>query len=322
MKLSIIVPVYKVEKYLDVCVQSILDQTFTDYELILVDDGSPDSCGEMCEAWAKRDSRIKVIHKKNGGLSDARNAGIDVAQGEYIGFVDSDDYIKPDMYEVLITNLESCHADISICGYVDIYANGEKHESLCRDRFVWNKEEVIENVLRGRLLSVHAVTKLYKRELFKNVRYPVGKISEDAYVIMDILDQVRVAVFTPYSAYCYVHREGSINTGVYKVSDNARVEGHYKNYQYIKKNFPRMELLAYDRWLGAIAFVAHKMAFSSIEEFESKDCREFFVTLRKNILRIYRSRFFSGKRKLSVTLLVINKGLYRFLMKKIYRIKD
>lgn len=116
MKLSIIVPVYKVEKYLDRCVQSILGQTFEDFELILVDDGSPDSCGKMCEDWAGKDSRIKVIHKKNGGLSDARNAGLDIAQGEYIGFVDSDDYIKPDMYEILVSNLEDCPADIQYVG--------------------------------------------------------------------------------------------------------------------------------------------------------------------------------------------------------------
>lgn len=322
MKLSIIVPVYKVEKYLDKCVQSILNQTFKDFELILVDDGSPDSCGEMCEAWATKDSRINVIHKNNGGLSDARNAGIDIARGEYIGFVDSDDYIKQDMYEVLIENLESCHADISICGYIDVYADGEKHESLCRDRIIWNKEEVIENVLRGKLLSVHACTKLYRKELFQNIRYPVGKISEDAYVIMDILDQVNLAVFTPYSAYYYVHRDGSINTGIYKVSDNTRVEGHYKNYQYIKNHFARLEPLAYDRWLGSIAFVTHKMAFSGIKESESEDCSNFFSILRKNIIRIYKSSYFSRKRKLSVTLLIINKHMYKFLMEKAYRIKD
>lgn len=322
MKLSIIVPVYKVEKYLDRCVQSILGQTFEDFELILVDDGSPDSCGKMCEDWAGKDSRIKVIHKKNGGLSDARNAGLDIAQGKYIGFVDSDDYIKPDMYEILVANLEDYHADISICGYVDVYADGTKNESLCQDRFVWSKEEVIENVLKGKLLSVHAYTKLYKKELFQTVRYTVGKISEDAYIIMDILDQVNTAVFTPYSAYYYVHRESSINTGAYKDADCTRIEGHYKNYIYVKEHYPRLESLAYDRWLGAIAFVAHKMAFSNIREADDEKCKELFAILRKNILRIYKSQYFSGKRKLSVTLLVINKKMYKLLMRRIYRIKE
>ena len=112
--ISIIVPVYKVEAYLDRCVQSILNQTFSDFELILVDDGSPDRCGQMCDAYAQGDRRVRVIHKKNGGLSDARNAGIDAARGEYLGFVDSDDEIAPDMYESLLQNLVHEKADMSI----------------------------------------------------------------------------------------------------------------------------------------------------------------------------------------------------------------
>ena len=100
--ISVIVPVYKVEPYLDKCVRSIVDQTYQNLEIILVDDGSPDRCGEICDAWAAKDSRIRVIHKENGGLSDARNAGMAVATGKYMGFVDSDDYIAPDMYRLLL----------------------------------------------------------------------------------------------------------------------------------------------------------------------------------------------------------------------------
>ena len=119
-KISIIVPVYNVEKYLEKCVRSILAQTFTDFELILVDDGSPDSSGAMCDQFAEQDQRVKVIHKENGGLSDARNAGIEIATGEYLGFVDSDDYIADDMYELLYTNIVK-DADLSICGIYDVY---------------------------------------------------------------------------------------------------------------------------------------------------------------------------------------------------------
>ncbi|NST07596.1 glycosyltransferase, partial [Enterococcus faecalis] len=120
-KISIIVPVYNVEKYLEKCVRSILAQTFTDFELILVDDGSPDSSGAMCDQFAEQDQRVKVIHKENGGLSDARNAGIEIATGEYLGFVDSDDYIADDMYELLYTNIVKEDADLSICGIYDVY---------------------------------------------------------------------------------------------------------------------------------------------------------------------------------------------------------
>ena len=115
-KVSIIVPVYKVGPYLAKCIDSILSQTLTDFELILVDDGSPDSCGEICDGYAKKDERIKVIHKQNGGLSSARNAGLDIAKGEYIGFVDSDDYIEHDMYEFLYKNSVQYDTDIACCG--------------------------------------------------------------------------------------------------------------------------------------------------------------------------------------------------------------
>ena len=114
--ISVIVPVYKVEKYLERCVKSICAQTYQNLEIVLVDDGSPDQCGEMCDMFAKQDSRIRVVHKENGGLSDARNAGLDVMTGDYVGFVDSDDWIEPDMYQVLYERLIKEKAEISCCG--------------------------------------------------------------------------------------------------------------------------------------------------------------------------------------------------------------
>ena len=296
MKLSIIVPVYKVERFLDKCVESILAQTFSDFELILVDDGSPDDCGKMCDAWKTRDERLKVIHKENGGLSDARNAGIEIAEGDYIGFVDSDDYIKPDMFEVLVKNLEQNNADISICGYMDVYANGVRNESEDRSVFAWNQKETIENILLGKLVSVHVVNKLYKHELFATVRYPVGKISEDAYIVMDILDQIHTAVFTPYSAYCYNHREDSINTIKYREVDKTRIEAHEKNYQYICEKYPDMKKLAYERYLGAVVFVANKMLLGNVKK-DNSDRKRLLSIIRRNLFKIYTGRYFSLKRK-------------------------
>lgn len=318
MKLSIVVPVYKVERFLDKCIESVLAQTFTDFELILVDDGSPDNCGKMCDEWAAKDDRIRVIHKKNGGLSDARNAGIEAAKGDYIGLVDSDDYIKPDMFEVLVGNLEKYQADISMCGYADVYANRIRKDNLDRKVYEWNQEEAIYQILLGKLLSVHAVTKLYKRRLFDNVRYPVGKVSEDAYIIMDILKQINKAVFTPYSAYYYVHRGESINTSKFKEIDLTRIEAHEKNYHFIKENYPRYERIAYDRWLGSIAFIGHKIAFSNWKKLNTESYQQIFSILKQNIFRVYNSNYFSEKRKLSITLLILNKKIYKWVMKKIY----
>ena len=312
MKLSIIVPVYKVEAFFDKCVESILAQTFTDFELILVDDGSPDNCGRMCDAWAEKDPRIRVLHKENGGLSDARNAGIEIAQGCYLGFVDSDDYIKPDMFETLIANLESYHADLSMCGYAEVYAN--RMEGCCEDRtvHVWDQKETVHQILLGKLLSVHACTKLFKRELFGQVRYPKGKVSEDAYVIMDILDQIHTAVFTPYTAYYYVQRNESIKTSAYSKRNLARIEAHQKNYTYICASFPEFRTLAYERYLGANAFVAGQMALSGVTE-RDRDCAQVFTLLRKKILRILTGQYFSARWKLAILVMVISKSLYRRL---------
>ena len=145
-KISIIVPVYNVEKYLEKCVRSILAQTFTDFELILVDDGSPDSSGAMCDQFAEQDQRVKVIHKENGGLSDARNAGIEIATGEYLGFVDSDDYIADDMYELLYTNIVKEDADLSICGIYDVYEERANCKSLIQELF--QRRSIIVNFTR------------------------------------------------------------------------------------------------------------------------------------------------------------------------------
>lgn len=315
-KLSIIVPVYKVEAFLDKCVESILAQTYKDYELILVDDGSPDRCGDMCEAWAKKDDRILVIHKDNGGLSDARNAGINVARGDYIGFVDSDDYIKPDMFEVLVNNLEENGADISMCGYADVYVDGIRKESNDRKVYIWNQKEAIHQILLGKLLSVHAWVKLYKRFLFSSIRYPKGKISEDAYIIMDLMSLAKKSVFTPYSAYYYVHRGESINTSKYTKIDLTRIEAHEKNLNIIREQYPELSALAYERYLGAVAFVAGKMAFSGVTE-KNPTCKALYDILRKNIWRILKGRYFSNKRKLSIALMLVNKKIYKMIMNKI-----
>ena len=123
--ISVIVPIYKVEEFLDECIQSIVDQTYQNLQIILVDDGSPDRCGEMCEDWARKDKRIEVIHKKNGGLSDARNVGLAEATGEFIAFVDSDDWIEPQMYEVMMAALIAEEAELVACGIVDSYPEKE-----------------------------------------------------------------------------------------------------------------------------------------------------------------------------------------------------
>ena len=180
--ISIIVPVYKVEKQLNKCIESILNQTFKDYELILVDDGSPDNCGHICDEYEKKDSRIKVIHKKNGGLSDARNAGLDIALGKYIGFVDSDDIIHPQMYEKLYNCINKSNLDIVQCKFKRFKSIEEININISDSELnfkEYNSQDAIIDLIDNNKINVNAWNKLYKRELFQNERYPKGKIHED-----------------------------------------------------------------------------------------------------------------------------------------------
>ena len=211
--LSIIVPVYKVENYLPKCIDSILAQTFTDFELILVDDGSPDDCPALCDATAEKDARVRVIHQKNGGLSAARNAGLDAARGAWIGFVDSDDYIEPEMYEVLYQAVQSTGADLALCDYAEVDEAGtprpQMHVSLSGGALTG--QELLKRA--AGLMVQLAWNKLYRRAVFAQLRYPEGKLNEDLFLIPEVCLQIKKAVVVPKALYCYVQRGGSIMSG-------------------------------------------------------------------------------------------------------------
>ena len=180
-KISIIVPVYKVEKYLDECVTSIVNQTYKNMEIILINDGSPDNSGNMCDEWAKKDERIVVVHKKNGGLSDARNAGLKIAQGDYIGFVDSDDYIETSFYQRLINALESFNCSMAE-GRLILYKNGDyknKENPFEADRKIIYGEHIDTDEL-NEFFGESFCNKLFKKEVLDNFTFPVDEIYEDA----------------------------------------------------------------------------------------------------------------------------------------------
>jgi len=182
-EISVIVPVYKVEKYLRRCVDSILAQTFTDFELILVDDGSPDTCGAICDEYAVHDKRVRVIHQENGGLSAARNAGIDAAAGEYLLFADSDDVIHPNTLEWERQALEESGADIAICS-LQRFSNIDeiKVKSGAAQYREINAEEKLFEEQTDVAMYVSAWGKLFRRELFSVLRFPVGRLFEDEFV--------------------------------------------------------------------------------------------------------------------------------------------
>ena len=239
-KISVIIPVYGVEKYLDKCVESVASQTYKNLEIILVDDGSPDNCPAICDEWAKKDSRIVVVHKENGGLSSARNAGIDVATGEYVGFVDSDDYISQDMYEKLL----------SLCKEKNILANShfarvsEKGaETLPKTPHKDGGEITAEDYLEELLLHIGDVsvcTKLFHREVIGNIRFEENKLNEDLLFMLDIISKIDKVVFSNKVGYYYLSRKGSTSSGYGKAVEDMAPNSVLVR-DFVLKKYPRLK---------------------------------------------------------------------------------
>lgn len=214
--ISVIVPVYKVEKYIHKCIDSILNQTFRDFELFLVDDGSPDNCGKICDEYSTKDDRIIVIHKENGGLSDARNVAIDRANGEYLTFIDSDDYVAPDYLESLYNALIQSDSDIAISNITTFAENGQYDNEFYK---ITDKIEVLEGKdIFSTIYRPNACAKLYKRFIFDDIRYPVERLYEDAFVYHDVLSKANRIVLTGVNSYYYLVRDDSIMHQEYKLA--------------------------------------------------------------------------------------------------------
>jgi glycosyltransferase involved in cell wall biosynthesis len=212
--ISIIVPVYNAEKYLGACIESITSQTYKNLEIILIDDGSSDNSGKICDDYAEKDNRIRVIHKENGGVSKARNDGLKLVSGEYIGFVDSDDTISPKMFESLFKNLSENSADIAVCDYEMVYADRRVSVNPRGISMKFSAEESIKNVLLGKYFQGHLCNKLFKASVLKDIFF-----DEDIYVYEDMLVVIKAllkskSVFfdsTPYYDY-YMRDDSAFHT--------------------------------------------------------------------------------------------------------------
>lgn len=211
MKISVIVPVYNCEAFLPACIDSILRQTHEDLEIILVDDGAKDGSGAICDDYAAKDSRIRVIHQANQGVSTARNNGVAAAKGDMVTFVDSDDTIEPDMYEVLVKLALDHKADIAHCGYRKIHFDGSYRDILGTGvLLVQNSMEASECILKGQYFTGSPWTKLYRKELFEDIRFdPKLKINEDILMNVQIFQKAERLVFYDVPKYCYYEREQS-----------------------------------------------------------------------------------------------------------------
>lgn len=252
--ISVIVPIYNVENYLENCINSILNQSYTDFELILVDDGSPDNCGKICDDYAKKDSRIKVIHKKNGGLSDARNIGIEAAKGEYISFIDSDDWIHKDFYLTLFNALSSSNSDIAICNFLKVSNDDIKDKIININppvKTLSNLESLNDLYSDNYVNYIVAWNKLYKANLFKDIRFPVGKIHEDEFTTPKVLfESNKIAIITE-ELYYYRQTPNSIMNRKFNVANLSFLEAIEDRLKFINEH--HLDTI-YDKCLYQLSF--------------------------------------------------------------------
>ena len=318
---SVIMPVYNVEKYLDRCVKSILSQSFSDFELLLVDDGSPDRCGEMCDEYAKGDSRIKAFHKRNGGLS-ARNFGIEKALGEYLMFVDSDDYIHEQMLETLHRLITENDADLAVCSAMDVFEGKEVTQVREIREFTLNKTESYKYMLRGDGLP-SACNKLYKRQTVGEVRFPVGKLYEDGFFTPQILKRVEKTAVTSRPMYYYFRRADSITTKPFRKGDLDVIEAYDICVRQVRELCPEALPFAEFRYRNAYFNVLDKMLMRD----DCKSIPEYKTTvkyLKSHTLDIIRDPGFGKMRKIAAVALKFSVPLYKKILltkQKIYKIQ-
>lgn len=279
-KISVIVPIYKVENYLEKCITSIINQTYKNLEIILVDDGSPDRCGDICDKFAKMDNRIKVIHKENGGLSSARNSGIDISTGDYISFIDSDDWISNDLYETLITILNE-ENDIDIIEYKSKEVS-EREINLkiydTKSYEIFNNEGALKSHFNSKYFYISACSKIYKKNLFDNIKFPIGKLAEDLHTTYKLFYKARKLAYIDYTGYYYYRRPDSImGTSSPKLIIDV-FEGNQQEHEFICKKLPNLKTdidrLYFNCLLKTYAYLNQKdietsTIYSSVDEYKN-----------------------------------------------------
>lgn len=299
--ISVIVPIYNVEKYMKKCVDSIINQTYKNLEIILVDDGSPDNCPQICDEYAKQDSRIKVIHKENGGLSDARNAGMKIATGEYVSFIDSDDYISDDFVETLYTTMKTENSDIVECDIVK-FEDGTTpviEKDNCEINS-FSTEKGLSLLIAENKFHQHVWNKLYKSEFGLKIPFEKGKLNEDEFWTYQIFGQAEKVTKINKSMYFYLQRSGSIMGENFNLRRLDALEAKAERQKYIEANFPNLKKQAKIDLFGTCIF----MCQSAMKFMKGKEKKQ-----AKNIVRMY---FYKNKLSKAELNLIKDKNKFWF----------
>ena len=307
--ISIIVPVYNVEKYLLPCINSILQQTYPHFELLLVDDGSTDHSGEICDRVGKTDPRISVYHKSNGGLSDARNYGVKYAQGEYLTFIDSDDTVSLKFLEILLTNAKLNEADVVQCTFT---LSEEKLNTGSQKSYSYDRVESLKQFLIMGRVYMAACGKLYKRELFKNILFPYGKINEDNFTVYKLVYRSTRTVCIDQSLYWHRMREGSIMHTAFSLKNmellnvGSEIRDFLSDEQSLFKN--ELEYFEYRTTLGVLNYLVSSQNY---QQYISQ-----MLYLRDRALSVDKKNpFLSTKNRFTNILIFMNPYIYRLLIK-------
>ena len=308
--ISIVVPIYNVENYLDATIKCILNQTYKEIEIVLVDDGSPDGCPQKCDEYAKKDKRVKVIHKVNGGLSDARNVGITNSTGNYITFIDSDDLIENDYIEYLYNLIKKYNVDLSISPHVISKNNKETNEGKNYKEEKINKKEAFKRLLLNSGFTVSSCGKMYKKSLFDDVEFPVGKLCEDNGTTYKLISKCDFIAYGNIPKYKYMIRDESITTSKFNPRKMDLIELTDGMCTFIKKIYPDLEECTEKREIESRFAILRQMVFSK-EYYKSKEINEIvrYIKVRKKV--IMRNKYSTKRDKIALISLLCGKRFFK-----------
>lgn len=314
---SVIVPVYNVEKYLPRCLDSLVGQTYGNLEILTVDDGSTDGSRAICESYAARDRRVKVIHKANGGVSSARNAGLDAATGDYIGFVDSDDFVEPDMFAYLVGLAEETGADVTQCGFFDCYAEKTLLPRQPEYYELAHKVTALRRLLEAKVTTMYVFNKLLRRSKCGGVRFPALSISEDALYLAEAVAAVDTMLITNRPKYHYYHRPGSLTTKPFDDSALDCLRAWDQVYALAAALDPALEEPARMRLSWTRFGMLDKMYTSPGGWSEALE-EEIIAFLRGQKQVILGRNYLTMGRRLAYVVLLADKRLYRRIVRWFY----
>lgn len=314
--ISVVIPVYNVEQYLPKCIESIMNQTYKNLEIILVNDGSTDGSQKICEEYKSIDNRIKIINKENGGLSDARNVGIDNSSGNYITFIDSDDYIDDDYVYTLYKSLISYNADMSIASHKIIYPK-RIIDKATDEKFCANSKKVLEKILYDEGIDLSAWGKLYKKSLFNNIKFPKGRLFEDSATTYRLIDESKKIAVNSKSVYNYVIRKNSISNEMFSEKKMDLITSTMEMTEFIKKKYPELEKGCERRLM--YAYLSTLTQLAKTKETNSSMQAKLMNYIKKNKGRVLKDKRIPKRDRIGIISTMLGFKFYKYMW-KIYAI--